>query len=165
MDLNKLTLADKVIAGSAIALFIFMFFPWFTVEVEGGGFFRDFSEDFSGFDVGFLWGTLPMLLGLVMLTHVALSRFAEQVQLPEVPWGRIHLGFGIAAAVLVILKLLIGEDGGVDGATLDTAGVDISRAFGIFLSALAAIGLAVGGFFKYQEGEDGAGGGGPPSSF
>jgi hypothetical protein len=165
VDLNKLTLADKVIAGSAIGLFIFMFFPWFTVEVEGGGFFGDFSENFSGFDVGFLWGTFPMMLGLAMLAQVAISRFAEQVQLPEVPWSRIHLGLGIAAAVLVVLKLLIGEDGGVDGATLDAAGVSVSRAFGIFLSALAAIGLAVGGFFKFQEGDDGAAAGGPPTNF
>ena len=37
MDLTKLTLGDKVLAGSGLALFVFSFLPWFGVEGYGGG--------------------------------------------------------------------------------------------------------------------------------
>src|SRR3546814_9114356 len=45
---------------------------------------------------------------------------------------------------LVVLKLIIGED--------PTDIVD--RAYGLFLAALAAIGLAAGGFLMFKAGDD-----------
>ena len=51
MDLTKLTLGDKVLAGSGLALFIFSFFPWFGVDGYGGG--------GNAWDVGFFTGILP----------------------------------------------------------------------------------------------------------
>lgn len=140
MDLNKLTTSDKVIAGSGILLFIAYFLPWFKVDFGLGG-----SVSANGSDVDFLWSTLPMLIGLVMAGVIIASKLFD-VKLPDlpVPWGQAHLGLGALAAVLVVLKLLIGED--------PTELVD--RAFGLFVAAIAAIGLAVGGFLKYQEGDD-----------
>lgn len=144
MDLNKLTTSDKVIAGSGIVLFIAYFLPWFKadagiVEVSA-----------SGGDVGFLWATLPMLLGLIAAGLVIANKLFD-VKLPDlpIPWGQAFLGAGALAAVLVVLKLIMGED--ADGA--EALGIDISRSFGIFLAALAAIGLAVGGYLKFQEGD------------
>ena len=158
MDLNKLTTSDKVIAGSAIALLIFSFFPWF--EISGFG----FSGSSSGWDY-FFTGILPVLLGLVMLAQVAITAFAPDTKLPDLPvtWGQVHLGVGAAAAVLVVLRLLMGDDNfDIPGAA--AAGVDSGRAFGLFLAALAAVGLAVGGFLKFQEEKSGASSA-PPSSF
>jgi hypothetical protein len=151
VDLNKLTTSDKVIAGSAIALFIFSFFPWFGIEGFSAG---------NGWDF-FLWGIIPVLLGLVMLAQVAISAFSPDTKLPDLPvtWGQVHLGAGVLAAVLVVLKLIIGHSESGFGVT-----VDFDREFGIFLSALAAIGLAVGGFLKFQEEKAGAPSA-PPSSF
>lgn len=159
MDLNKLTLGDKIIAGSFLAFFIFLFLPWFSISVSGFDFGG--SGDASGWDVDFLWSTLPFLLGLVMVAQIAIDRFTT-VDLPELPvtWGQVHLGLGGLAALLVLLKLLIGESNDF---------VDISRAYGLFLATLAAIGLAAGGFFKMQEDDGsataGPGASGPPQSF
>lgn len=141
MDLNKLTTADKVIAGSGIVLFIAYFLDWFTADSDFG------SGSISGGDVGFLWATLPMLIGLVMAGVVIANKLFD-VKLPDMPfpWGLIHLALGGLAALLVVLKLIIGED--IDGA--EALGIDVSRGIGIFLAALAAIGLAAGGFLMFQ---------------
>lgn len=138
MDLNKLTTSDKIIAGSGILLFIAYFMPWFKVDFGLGG-----SVSASGGDVDFIWSTFPMLIGLVMAAVVIASKLFD-VKLPDLPWSRVHLGLGGLAALLVVLKLLIGED----------PSSVVKRAFGLFIAAIAAIGLAVGGFLKFQEGED-----------
>jgi hypothetical protein len=151
VDLNKLSTSDKVIAGSAIALLIFSFLPWFGFDGESAG---------NGWDF-FLWGIIPVLLGLVMLAQVAITAFSPETKLPDLPitWGQVHLGAGILAAVLVVLKLLIGHSESAFGFT-----VDFDRQYGLFLSALAAVGLAVGGFLKFQEEKSGASAA-PPSAF
>ena len=161
MDLSKLSTADKVISISAIVLFIGSFLPWFTVEFDGSGLIGG-SADGNGWDVGFLWAGIPVLLGLAMLAIICIRAFSPDTKLPDLPftWGQAFLGAGVLAALLVVLKLLIGEsDEGIPG-------LEVNRAYGLFLSTLAAIGLAVGGFLKMQEGEDtGAAPAGPPQSF
>jgi len=157
LDLSKLTTSDKVIAGGGIVLFIAQFLPWFKISFGGDFGFGGASATGNGFDVGFIWGTFPMLLGLIMLAQVAITVFAPDTKLPDLPatWGQIHLGAGSLAAVLVVLKLLIGEsDDGIPG-------VDVTRQFGIFLAVLAALALAGGGFLKFQEEKAGGGGSGP----
>jgi hypothetical protein len=138
VDLNKLSTSDKVVAGSGLLLFIAYFLPWFKVDfgVLGG------SASASGGDVGFLWATLPMLIGLVMAGSVIASKLFD-VKLPElpVPWGQVYLGLGGLAALLVTLKLLIGED----------PSEIVKRSFGLFIATIAALGLAAGGFLKFGE--------------
>lgn len=155
VDLNKLTMSDKVIAGSGIALLIFSFFPWFSIDTGGFG----PSPSQNGWDF-FLTGILPVILGLVMIAQVAITAFSPDTKLPDLPatWGQIHLGAGAAAAVLVILRLAMGSD---------VAGFGLDRSIGLFLAALAALGLGAGGFLKFQEEQKGTVGGGntPPSSF
>ena len=72
-----------------------------------------------------------------MAAHVLVIRLLADTQLPDlpVPWSQVHLGAGVVAAVLVVLRLLIGSDdvGGVD------TGVDLDRKYGLFLAVLAAI--------------------------
>lgn len=138
MDLDKLTTSDKVVAASGIVLFIAYFLPWFKVD------FGLASVSANGSDVGFFWATLPMLIGLVMAGIVIATKLFD-VKLPDLPapLGQIMLALGALAAVLVVLKLIIGED----------PSSIVDRAYGLFLAALAAIGLAVGGYLKYQEGD------------
>ncbi|MSO87005.1 MAG: hypothetical protein EXQ71_05740 [Acidimicrobiia bacterium] len=142
MDLNKLTVSDKVIAGSGIVLFIAYFLPWFKVDFpfSGAG-----SVTASGSDVGFLWATLPMLIGLVLAGLVIATKLFD-VKMPTlpVPMSQFFLGLGTLAALLVVLKLIIGED----------PSELVKRAFGLFLATLAALGLAAGGFLKLKEGDD-----------
>lgn len=148
MDLSKLSTGDKLVAGAALALFVSLFFPWFGVDFEGAGGFSA-SASASGYDAGgFLFAILPLLLALVMVGQIALARLAPQTKLPEppLPWGQVHLIAGGVALALVLLKFLIGEDG--------EDVVDIGRKWGIFVSLLAVIALAAGGFLKKRE--DGA---------
>ncbi len=143
MDLNKLTTSDKIIAGSGLVLFIAYFLPWFKVDFGPlGG-----SVSASGGDVGFFWATLPMLLGLIAAGVVIANKLFD-VKLPDlpIPWGQAFLGAGGLAALLVVLKLLIGED----------PSSIVKRSFGLFLAALAALGLAAGGFLKFKEDADGS---------
>jgi hypothetical protein len=138
MDLNKLSLGDKVIAGSGIALLIFSFLPWFRYEAFG------FSATQNGWDY-FFTGIVPVLLGLVLIAYIVVTKLTDGVNLPDLPvgWPLVVLGLAGLAAVLVILRLLI-------GAGDDPADV-LDRSYGLFLSVLAAIGLAAGAFLKFQE--------------
>jgi hypothetical protein len=150
VDLNKLTQGEKVICISAIALFIFSFLPWYG----------KFSGSRNGWDY-FLFGVIPVLLGIIMLALIAISRFT-QTKLPDppLPWGQIHLIIGGLAAVLILLKLIIGDSVG-GGSVLGTRipSIDLDRKYGIFLSLIAGIGLAAGGYLKSQEPAEAA----PPS--
>ena len=80
-----------------------------------------------------------------MCSHVLVSSMSDtQLPDPPVPWAQVHMGTGIVAAVLVVLRLLIGSE---------ESGVDLDRKFGLFLAVIAAIVVAVGGFKKSQEGD------------
>ncbi|MDQ6697095.1 MAG: hypothetical protein M3Z46_06515 [Actinomycetota bacterium] len=141
MDLSKLTLSDRIIAGSGIALLIFSFFPWYGASVTIGTFSA--SKDYSGWHY-FLFGIIPVLLALILVAYVAITRFGTNVSLPElpIPWGLAVLIVGGLAGFLVLLKLLIGDS---------VSGFDLDRKFGIFLATLAALGLAGGAFLKFRE--------------
>ena len=147
MDLAKLTTSDKMILGGAIAYLICMFLPWYGIEVSFFGQTQSFNNNGWSY---FLGGILPLILILIMCSHVLVSAFSD-TELPEppVPWAQVHLGTGIAAAVIVALRLLIGSDD-YDG--VDT-GVSLDRKFGLFLALIAAIVVAVGGVKKSQETE------------
>jgi hypothetical protein len=147
VDLSKLTTSDKMILGGGLAYLIFMFFPWYGIDYSAFGVSQSFTS--SGWDY-FLGGILPLILILVMCSHVLVSAFSD-TELPEppVPWAQVHLGTGIVAAVLVVLRLLIASD---DYGSIDT-GVNLDRKFGLFLAVIAAIVVAVGGVKKSQEGD------------
>lgn len=158
MDLSKLTTADRVIIASAIVFLISLFLPWYGIE-EGPFEFNNSGSDYL------LTGWLPLLLAIIMVAQIAIARFSPQTNLPDLPlpWARVHLIAGVAIAVLVILRLLIASD---DVGSFDV-GVDLDRKYGLFLATLAAIGLAVGGFLKSQEGDAAApgAGAGPATPF
>jgi hypothetical protein len=136
VDLKKLSMPEKIISASAIVLFVASFLPWFKIDFLGG------SVSGNGWDVGFFWGGIPALIALAMLAHIALSNFAENVNLPDLPWPRVHMIAGIVAGAIVVLKLLLGHS---------ELGVDFDRGYGLFLAALGGIGLAAGGFLLYRE--------------
>ncbi len=153
MDLSKLSNGDKVIGGSGIALFVFSFLPWFKLELFGQ------TATQSGWDY-FFTGIIPTLLGVALVGYVVVTKLVDGVKLPELPvgWPLVVLGAGALAAILVILRLLIGAD--------DEGTVLLDRAFGLFLATLAAIGLAFGSFLKFKEegGELPTKGGGAPGT-
>lgn len=153
MDDKKLGPPEIVGIASVAVFFIATFLPWFSVSVSGdtsgvlGG--VDFPSA-NGWDAGFLWSGFPFLLGLALLALLLLPKFAPDVALPDVP-PFVPLLLGGLAAVLVLLKLLIGADvSGAGSAEAFGVSIDVSRSFGIFVALLAAIGMAAAGFLKMQ---------------
>jgi len=131
--MDKLTTSDKVIAGSGLLLFISSFLPWFKLDFLG----ESITE--NGWDVGFFWAGIPALLGLAAAAAVLANKLAD-VDLPDLPitWGQAFLAAGAISAVIVVLKLLIGED-------------LVDRAWGLFLATIAALAFAFGGWMKLKE--------------
>jgi hypothetical protein len=156
VDLNKLSTSDKLIAGGGIAYLIFMFLPWYGIDIPFAG-----SYDNTGWD--YFWGgILPLILIAIMVVHVLVTAFSPNTKLPDLPlpWNQVHLFAGVAAAVLVLLRLVIGSD---DVGSV-SSGVDLDRKFGLFLALIAAIAVGVGGFLKSQEGDTSPSGGGGSGS-
>jgi hypothetical protein len=166
VDFSKLKTSDWLIGGGAIVLFIGSFLPWFKVSVSCAGVSFGGSATGNGWDVGFFWCGIPVILGLAMLAYVAIRAFSPDTSLPDLPitWGQALLGAGGIAAALILIKLIIGESGGGTGFGCS---VDVSRSFGLFLSFLAAAAMAGGAFLKFQEERAGgtAGGSTPPTAF
>ena len=65
--LDKLSPGEKIAGGSAILLFIFMFFDWFGVEVTGVG---GFSGSVPG-EGGSAWDALDFIPIILLITIVA----------------------------------------------------------------------------------------------
>ena len=102
MDLSKLTKADKILFGAGLVFLISTFLPWFSVD------FGVAEASWNGWDAGFLWGGVTFFVVLAMLVWVGLRRFSSTKLPAELP--PLYLAGGVGVALLVILKLLIGEN-------------------------------------------------------
>jgi hypothetical protein len=144
VDLSKLKTSDKVIVISGLVLFISAFLAWFKLDNPFGG---DLTA--SGWDVGFFWAGIPGLLGLAAAAAIISSKLFV-AKLPELPmgWGQAFLIAGVISAVIVLLKLITGED-------------YVDRAYGLFLATIAALGFAGGGYLAFQEEKSGGTGTAP----
>ena len=143
------TPGEIVILASGTMIFIFSFFTWL-----------DFGPvDRTAWDDGsFPLHTLPVVLGLVMATQIALDRFGA----PEFPnevagftWPQLHLVLGAVAALNMIALFIT--------TTLDGDPPDL--AFGFWFSLLGSLGLFVGAVMLHRDTPTGgsrAGGQEPP---
>ncbi len=148
MDVDKLSTGEKISAVSAVLLFIFMFFDWFTVEVSGGnGLFTA-----SASTGGSAWDALEYIPIFLVITIVAAIGVAV-VRLTETPFEpSISVNSVIAVlggiSFLLILYRIVDTPG---GATIPGVSVDVSPTVGIFLGLLSAAGIAYGGYRAMQE--------------
>jgi uncharacterized membrane protein YhaH (DUF805 family) len=147
MDLDRLSTGEKIAAGSAIALFIFMFFDWFSVDVSGTG------GLVTGVGSGNAWDWLDvipifLLFAIVAAVGVAVVRLTDAVFEPELSMNAVVALLG-GLAVLLILYRIIDTPG--DSGSLGGVSVDVSPALGIFLGLIAAVGIAYGGYRAMQE--------------
>jgi hypothetical protein len=174
MDADRLSTGEKIAGGSAVLLFIFMFFDWFKVDVSSGDGLFSVSvggnawEAFSTIDV-------ILMITIVVAVAVAVIRLSDAIVEPPFSINAVVAILG-AVSVLLILYRIIDPPGG----DVDVSGVDISPAIGAFLGLIAAAGITYGGYRAMQEegtsfgeigdqlsnrGGPGAGGGTqPPSS-
>ena len=144
--MDKLTTSDRLIFIGGIVYLIAMFLPWYGIDENTG--FANISYNNNGWDY-FLGGWLPFILIAILAAHVAVTRFSPDTNIPDlpIPWSQGYLVAGVVAAVIVILRLLIGSD---DVAGFDT-GVDLDRKFGLFIAVIAAVCVAAGSSMKSKE--------------
>jgi hypothetical protein len=147
MDVHKLSTGEKISAGSAIALFVFMFFDWFSVDVSGAG---GLSGSLGG---GSAWDALefiPIVLVVAILAALAVAalRLTDSVFEPPVSANLLVTALG-GLSILLILYRIVDTPGG--GGDFGAVSVDVSPAIGIFLGLIAAAGIAYGGYRAMEE--------------
>jgi hypothetical protein len=146
--LDKLSPGEKIVGGSAILLFIFMFFEWFGVEVTGVG---GFSGSVPG-GGGNAWDALDFIPIVLLITIAAALvlvglRLADSAYEPPVPMSTIVTVLGVISVLLILFRIIdppsFGDFGGVS--------VDATLSLGIFLGLIAAGGIAFGGYSTMKE--------------
>jgi hypothetical protein len=157
VDLNKLSLGDKIVAGAGIVLFLFLLIlPWHSVTVDFGEFGGEHTETVGALSsqggFGVPWPAFLVILLLIALVAVVLIRKLTTTDLPElpIPWRQAIFYASIAVPVLLLLKLILETD---------------YLAFWAYLDILIGIGIAYGGFLISQEADEPAAGTAPPTPF
>lgn len=148
MELDRLSMGEKIAAASGVLLFVFMFFDWYGVEVSGVG---GFTGTVSGAG-GSAWDALDvipifLMLAIVVAIGVAIVRLTDADLEPPVSMNAIVAALG-GLAVLLILYRIVDKPGGGD---FGGVAVDLTLKLGIFLALIAAAGIAYGGWSAMRE--------------
>lgn len=136
-DFSNVEVPDWVASGSALLMFIALFLPWTHVKIGSGlvGFEATHNKGAS-------FGWISILAVLACWAMLAATIF--DVDLP-VPTGLVYLGAGGLALLLTVLMMIIRPIGG------SVPGISKIPWFGAFIGLIAAVGILVGGFLKFQE--------------
>lgn len=142
MDLNKLPLGSKLVAGLGILeLLLLLIVPWHSVD---RGFDTLTLGALEGDADAVAWPAFLALILIIAVVAVVLIRaFSPQTNLPELPisWNQAIFYATIAVPVLLLLKLLLFAD---------------FISFWAYILILIGAGMAYGGFLVSQEPEESA---------
>jgi hypothetical protein len=133
VDLNKLTMGEKIIAGAGILLVVdLLFLPWHDIDFGFGSVSRSATESPNGF-----YGLLALLLTIAIIVVLALRNFTD-AKLPDlpVPWPQAIFYACLAVLALLVIKLIVETD---------------FLGFGAWLGLLLAAAMAYGGFQLSKE--------------
>jgi hypothetical protein len=138
-DMSRLSSADKIVLGGAIAYIIWVFIPgWYSLE--------GFTANGFRFPMILAW-----LLAVVAVLELVLRKFSTtNLNLPWKP-GMIHLAAGGAALVLTLLGLLIRPGG---------FGISFGVSWALFVGIVIAAVWAYGAYMMYSQPADTTAGGG-----
>ena len=145
MDLDRMSTGEKIADASAVLLFIFMFFEWFSIDVSGGeGLFTisggaNAWESFSLIDI-------ILLVTVIAAVAVAVVRLSDALFEPPVSLNAIVAVLGGVSVLLILYRIIDPPNFGAD-----VPGVDIGPSIGVFLGLIAAAGIAYGGYRAMQE--------------
>jgi hypothetical protein len=138
---RQLTTGGMIVAGTGVAFLVDSLIPWHRTCFELLGNSTCVSEN--------AWGTpfslLASLLVLALVAEVIAVQLMDQ-KLPAVgtlTWAQIRLGAAGAVLALVVLQLLVGDNG-------------LGRSFGLFIGLVLAAGLLYGTFARNKESEPAA---------
>lgn len=138
MDFARVSFGETIAAVSGFLLILFMFLPWFGVDLG----FQTVNANF--WEVSGFLDIVLFLVGVVAIgAAVAQAAGAMPANLPA-PAGMIVLAAGALAVLIVVFRLLVPPDGGVDD-------LDLGRKIGIFLGLIAAAGVTFGGYTAMNE--------------
>jgi hypothetical protein len=143
MDVDRLSNGEKIAGVSAILLFIFMFFDWFTVSASNGFVTVTVSAGGSAWDA---LDVIPiiLLIAIVAAVGVAVVRLSDAVFEPSISMNAVVAILGIVSILLILYRIVDPPDSGVSG-------IGVDPALGIFLGLIAAAGIAYGGYRAMQE--------------
>lgn len=145
MDTSKVSPGEMIAGISALALFIFLFLPWYGVDSVGGFGVGDLGGNLSAWEA-FDFIDILLFLAAVVVVGLVLARAADAMpQLPQPPALIIAVA-GAIALVLILFRLLVAPDFGTDAVD-----VDLGRKLGIFLALLSAAGITYGGWRAMNE--------------
>ncbi|HET9677334.1 MAG TPA: hypothetical protein VFP21_07520 [Solirubrobacterales bacterium] len=141
MDVDKLSTGEKIAGVSAILLFIFTFFDWFTVSASNG--LVRVSVGGSAWDA---LDVIPiiLLIAIVAAVGVAVVRLTDADFEPTISMNSVVAILGGISVLLILYRIISPPDSGFTG-------VDVSPALGIFLGLIAAAGITYGGYRAMQE--------------
>jgi hypothetical protein len=148
MDLDRLSTGEKIAGASAILLFIFMFFDWFSIDVSTSAGALSFSAS-PGANAWDALDVIPifLMIAIVAAVGVAVIRLADAVFEPAISVNAVVAALGGLATILILYRIIITPDAG----SAPGVSVDVSPAIGIFLGLIAAAGIAYGGYRAMQE--------------
>jgi hypothetical protein len=144
MDADRLSTGEKIAGGSAVLLFIFMFFDWFKVDVSSGDGLFSVSAGGSAWEA---FSTIDVILMITVVVAVAVAviRLSDALVEPPISLNVIVAILGGISVLLILYRIIDPPGPG------DVPGVDVSPAIGAFLGLLAAVGIAYGGYRAMQE--------------
>jgi len=136
--ISSFTTADWLIIGGALVTFIATFFPWYSVSYTFLG-----STSSASADGWQSWpGVLTGLISLATLVWIGIRVGGVKVELPLTD-RVLYLTVGAVVAALSLLYLAQTPSLG-----LNISGFSSGPSIGLFLSVLAGIAIAVGGYLK-----------------
>ena len=147
MDIEKLGRGEKIIGVSAVALFIFMFFDWFSVSISGGD--GAFAGSVGSGNAWEVLDNIPIFLVITILAALAvvvLRLIDSNFEAPTFA-NTVVAALGAVSVLLILFRIVDTPGGGSFGGV----SVDVSPAFGIFISLIAAAGIAYGGYLAMKD--------------
>jgi hypothetical protein len=145
VDSSKLGVGEIVAGISGLALFVFMFLPWYGVDSVGG--FGVSGADASAWEA-FSFIDILLFVVAVVVVGLVIVQMAESTPDMPAPPAQIIMVAGVVALVLILFRLIFTPGFDVEGLDID---VDLGRKIGIFLGLIAAAGIAYGGWRATQE--------------
>ena len=148
MDINRLSMGEKIVGGASALLVVLSFIPmWASYEFAGVA-----SENFGPWSDAYGFFVKLALIAAILALVVTGLR-AVGTQLPELPLslGLLYIILGGLATLGLLIGVLAGPNDGGVGALAAAAGIDISRGILLFVGLILAVAIAYGGYMHLQS--------------
>jgi hypothetical protein len=139
VDLDRLSVGDRIVAGGSILLFLLLLIaPWHSRDLAAYGMGTVTAKATSSDGGAVAWPAYLVIVLLIALVAVVLLRRLTDVTLPElpIPWKQAIFYTTLAVPGLLLLKLVLKGD---------------FIAFWAYIDILLGVGIAYGGLLLFQE--------------